>query len=101
MEKYIFMFVGIVFGVAVSLYIYSIKKERDFKRIKNDQEFYSTQKLNEALEKAVNEMQKKMRLLNRKLTEEEKNCIIFDSLNDAEEEFNTNVRTQDMKEELK
>lgn len=101
MEKYIFMIVGIVFGVAISLYIYSIKKERDFKRIKNDQEFYSTQKLNDALEKAVSEMQKKMKQLNRKLTEDEKNSIIFDSINDAEEEYNSNINTQDMNEELK
>lgn len=97
MEKYVFLIVGVVFGVAVSLYIYAIKKERDFKRIKNDQEFYSTQKLNDALEKAVNEMQKKMRQLNRKLTEDEKNSIIFDSINDAEEELNSDVESSDIK----
>ncbi len=86
MEKYIFLIVGVVFGIAVSLYVYSIKKERMVKRIKNDQEFYSTQMLDEALENAVREMQQKMRLLNRKLTEEEKNNIIFEYINKAQKE---------------
>lgn len=91
MEKYIFMVVGVIFGIAISLYLYAIKKERDFKRIKNDQEFYSTQMLNEALEKAVKEMQLKMRQLNRKLTEDEKNNIIFEYLNEAEENNQSNI----------
>ena len=52
------------------------------KRLKSDQENYSTQKLDSALEKAVHDMQLKMRLLNRKLTEDEKNEIIFGRINE-------------------
>lgn len=85
MEKYLFMAVGIVFGIAVSLYLYAIKREYDIKRIKNDQEYYSTQKLDAALQGAVEEMQTKMKQLNRKLTEDEKNDIIFEHLNENEE----------------
>ena len=38
MEKYIFFVLGMVLGVAISLYVYSIKKERVFKMIKKDQD---------------------------------------------------------------
>lgn len=82
MEKYIYLLVGTVLGIAISLYVYGIKRERMVKRLKNDQENYSTQKLDSALEKAVHDMQLKMRLLNRKLTEDEKNEIIFGRINE-------------------
>lgn len=82
MEKYIYLLVGTVLGIAISLYVYGIKKERMVKRLKSDQENYSTQKLDSALEKAVHDMQLKMRLLNRKLTEDEKNEIIFGRINE-------------------
>ena len=100
MEKYIFMGVGVLFGIAISLYIYAIKKERETNRIKNDQEFYSTQKLNDALESAVKEMQMKMRQLNRKLTEEEKNDIIFDYLNNVEQNSDVNIDENRMHKQL-
>ena len=94
MEKYIFMAVGTVLGIALSLYMYAIKMEYNIKRIKKDQEFYSTQKLDEALEKAVKDMQLKMRQLNRKLTEEEKNDIIFEYLNESEENTQSNLNEE-------
>lgn len=77
MEKYIYLIVGTIFGIAISLYVYGVKREYYAKRLKRDQENYSTKKLDDALEKAVHDMQLKMKLLNRKLTEEEKNNIIF------------------------
>lgn len=77
MEKYVYLIVGTIFGIAISLYVYGVKREHYAKRLKNDQENYSTKKLDDALEKAVHDMQLKMKLLNRKLTEEEKNNIIF------------------------
>lgn len=81
MEKYIFLVLGMVLGVAISLYVYSIKKERVFKRIKKDQDNFSTAKLDSALEKAVQQMQRQMNVVGRKLTEDEKNEIIFECLN--------------------
>ena len=81
MEKYIFLVLGIVLGVAISLYVYAIKKERIFKRIKKDQDNFSTAKLDSALEKAVQQMQRQMNVVGRKLTEDEKNEIIFECLN--------------------
>ena len=81
MEKYIFFVLGMVLGVAISLYVYSIIKERVFKRIAKDQDNFSTAKLDSALEKAVQQMQRQMNVVGRKLTEDEKNEIIFECLN--------------------
>ena len=80
MEKYMFMGLGVILGIAISLYVYGVKREQYAKRLKNDQEYFSTQMLDEALEKSVQEMQLKMKELGRKLTEEEKNKIIFGHL---------------------
>ena len=84
MEKYIFMGLGVILGIAITLYIYAVKKEIYAKRIKNDQDNFSTQRLDKALEKAVQEMQSEMRYLGRKLTEDEKNKIIFGYLKESE-----------------
>ena len=64
MEKYIFLVLGMILGVAISLYVYAIKKERIFKRIKKDQDNFSTAKLDSALEKAVQQMQRQMKSAN-------------------------------------
>lgn len=85
MEKYLFMFLGVILGVAISLYIYGEKRERYAKRIKSDREYFSTKRLDEALDKAVKRMQLEMKALGRKLTEEEKNEIIFGFLREGNE----------------
>ena len=77
MEKYIFMILGIILGIAITLYIYAVQKEIYAKRIKSDQDIFSTQRLDKALEKAVQEMQSEMKYLGRTLTEDEKNKIIL------------------------
>ncbi|MBO5349158.1 MAG: hypothetical protein J6A89_05000 [Clostridia bacterium] len=84
MGKYTFLLLGIILGIAIALYVYAIKKERYAKRIKNDQENFSTQRLDNALERAVHEMQSQMKELGRKLTEDEKNQIIFGHLKESE-----------------
>ena len=85
MEKYYFMLLGIIFGIGISLYIYSVKREREVRRMKNDREFFSTKRLDEALDKAVKTMQLEMKSQGRKLTEEEKNKIIFGFLKEGNE----------------
>lgn len=85
MEKYLFMLLGVVLGVAISLYVYGEKRERYARRIKSDREFFSTKRLDDALDKAVKRMQLEMRALGRKLTEEEKNEIIFGFLREGNE----------------
>ncbi len=85
MEKYLFMFLGVILGIAISLYVYGEKRERYARRIKSDREFFSTKRLDEALDKAVKRMQLEMKALGRKLTEEEKNEIIFGFLRESNE----------------
>lgn len=85
MEKYLFMFLGVILGVAISLYIYGEKRERYARRIKSDREYFSTKRLDDALDKAVKRMQLEMKALGRKLTEEEKNEIIFGFLREGNE----------------
>lgn len=84
MEKYIFMILGIILGIAIALYVYGVKKEHYAKKVKNDQDYFSTKRLDDALEKAVQEMQSQMKYLGRKLTEDEKNVIIFGYLKESE-----------------
>ena len=85
MEKYLFMLLGVVLGIAISLYVYGEKRERYARRIKSDREYFSTKRLDEALDKAVKRMQLEMKALGRKLTEEEKNEIIFGFLREGNE----------------
>ncbi len=80
MEKYMFMILGIVLGIGIALYVYAVKRERYAKLIANDRECFSTKKLDMALDNAVRRMQLEMKALGRKLTEEEKNEIIFSFL---------------------
>ena len=45
MEKYIFMLLGVILGVAISLYVYGEKRERYAKRIKSDREYFFNKKI--------------------------------------------------------
>ena len=83
MEKYMFLLLGAILGIAVSLYIYAKRMEFYNKRMENDRENFSTKKLDDALEKAVKRMQLEMKVAGRKLTEEEKNAIIFGFLEES------------------
>lgn len=85
MDKYLFLILGVIFGIAISLYIYGVKRERYAKRIKSDREYFSTKRLDDALDKAVKRMQLEMKALGRKLTEDEKNEIIFGFLKETNE----------------
>ena len=73
-----FLLLGAILGIAVSLYIQFYNK-----RMENDRENFSTKKLDDALEKAVKRMQLEMKVAGRKLTEEEKNAIIFGFLEES------------------
>ena len=78
-----FLLLGAILGIAVSLYIYAKRMEFYNKRMENDRENFSTKKLDDALEKAVKRMQLEMKVAGRKLTEEEKNAIIFGFLEES------------------
>ena len=68
---------GIILGIGICLYIFASREEKIQKEIIINQRLFSTKKLNNALEKAVNLMQLQIKSLNRELTEEEKDNIIY------------------------
>ena len=77
MEKYIYFIIGIVFGIAVSVYFFIIREEKIEKTIINDQKIYSTEKLNITMENVVKTIDDSINVLKRELTEDEKNEIII------------------------
>lgn len=77
MSIYHYFILGIILGIAISLYIFASREEKIQKEIIINQKLFSTKKLNQALERAVNLMQLQIKSLNRELTEEEKDNIIY------------------------
>lgn len=72
-----YLILGVILGVAISLYVFASREERIQKEIVINQKLFSTKKLNIALERAVELMQMQIKSLNRELTEEEKDKIIY------------------------
>lgn len=77
MSEYHYLILGIILGIGISLYIFASREEKINKEIILNQKLFSTKKLNIALERAVELMQTQIRALNRELTEEEKDKIIY------------------------
>lgn len=78
LEIYAYFILGIILGLAIAVYIFVDREEKIQKEIELQQRIFSTRKLNEALDKAVKIMQSRIATLNRELTEEEKDNIIYD-----------------------
>lgn len=78
MGIYAYFVLGIILGLAIGVYIIADREERIQKEIELQQKIFSTKKLDNALEKAVNIMKMRIASLNRELTEEEKDRIIYD-----------------------
>ena len=72
-----YLILGVILGVAISLYVFASREEKIQKEIVINQKLFSTKKLNNALERAVELMQMQIKSLNRELTEEEKDKIIY------------------------
>ena len=81
MGSYGYLAVGIVLGIAISIYVYMSREERIEKEIEINKKIFSTKLLDIALEKAVTKMKMTISEKSRELSEEEKNEIIFDCLN--------------------
>lgn len=77
MGIYQYFLLGIILGFAISLYIFASREEKIQKKIVINQRLFSTKKLDKSLEKAVSLMQLQISSLNRELTEEEKDNIIY------------------------
>ena len=76
MEKYIYLFFGIILGAAIITYIWMSREEKIEKTIKNNQKVFSTDKLDKTMETVVEKINHKISEVKRELTEDEKNEII-------------------------
>ncbi|MCI8309366.1 MAG: hypothetical protein HFJ45_04015 [Clostridia bacterium] len=72
-----YFILGAVLGVAISLYIFASREEKIEKEIFINKRLFSSKNLDKSLEKAVNLMKMQIKSLNRELTEEEKDNIIY------------------------
>ena len=77
MSDYHYLILGVILGIGISLYVFASREEKINKEIRLNQKLFSTKKLNIALERAVELMQMQIRTLNRELTEDEKDKIIY------------------------
>lgn len=78
MGIYTYFILGIILGLAIGIYFIADREEKIQKEIEIQQRIFSTKKLDSALEKAVEIMKSRISNLNRELTEEEKDKIIYD-----------------------
>jgi Flp pilus assembly protein TadB len=75
---YTYFVLGIVLGLAIGVYYIADREEKIQREIEIQQRIFSTKKLDKALDKAVEIMKSRIDTLNRELTEEEKDRIIYD-----------------------
>lgn len=78
MEQYIYLGLGIVLGIAISIYFFANREEKIETKIKSNQKTYSTEKLDITMQKVVEKIDSTIKRKKRDLTEEEKNEIIIE-----------------------
>ncbi len=83
MGNYTYLAIGILLGIAISVYVYMSREERIEKEIQMSKRIFSTKLLDSALEKSVTKMKSLITEKSRELSEDEKNEIIFDCLYSA------------------
>jgi hypothetical protein len=72
-----YFILGIILGVGISLYVYVTREEKIEEQITLNRRLFSSKRLDTSLEKAVGLMKNQIKSLNRELTEEEKDNIIY------------------------
>ncbi len=77
MGTYQYLLLGAILGIAISLYIFASREEKIEKEIRINKRLFSSKHLDNSLEKAVKLMKMQISALNRELTEEEKDSIIY------------------------
>lgn len=77
-DKYIYLFLGLLLGLLIALYYFIAREEKIEKKIKINQKMYSTEKLDETMKKVVDKINIAVKEVKRELTEEEKNKIIIE-----------------------
>lgn len=77
-EQYVYLCLGIVLGIAISIYFFASREEKIETKIKSNQKTYSTEKLDITMQKVVEKIDNTIKRKKRDLTEEEKNEIIIE-----------------------
>ena len=77
-DQYIYLGIGIVLGIAISIYFFASREEKIETKIKSNQKIYSTDKLDITMQKVVEKIDSTIKRKKRDLTEEEKNEIIIE-----------------------
>lgn len=77
-DKYIYLFLGVLLGIGLAVYYFADREEKIEKKIKINQKMYSTEKLDKTMEKVVDKIDITAKQVKRELTEEEKNEIIIE-----------------------
>ena len=81
-DKYTYLVLGIILGISLALYFFMDREEKIEKEIKSNQKIFSSQKLDKTMESVVEKITKRMKQLDRELTEDEKNEIIIEAYKD-------------------
>jgi len=75
-DKYIYLFLGLLLGLLIAIYYFLNREEKIEREIKVNKRMYSTEKLDETMKKIVDKINVTVKQVKRELTEEEKNEII-------------------------
>ena len=76
MDKYTYLFLGVLLGLAIAIYFIANREEKIVNEIKINQRKFSTKKLDIAMENVVRRISSTAKELKRELTEDEKDKII-------------------------
>ena len=77
-DQYVYLGLGIVLGIAISIYFFASREEKIETKIKSNQKTYSTEKLDITMQKVVEKIDSTITRKKRDLTEDEKNEIIME-----------------------
>ena len=80
MNQYAYLFLGVLLGAAIVTYLWISREEKIENVIKKNQKVFSTPRLDQTMEEIVDKIKYKINEVKRDLTEEEKNEIIENCL---------------------
>lgn len=79
-DKYVYLILGVILGAAIVIYWWANREENIENEIKKNQKVFSTTKLDTTMESIVDRIKSKISEVKRELTEDEKNEIIENCL---------------------
>ena len=79
-DKYVYLILGVILGAAIVIYWWANREEKIESEIKMNRKVFSTPKLETTMETIVNNIKVKISEVKRELTEDEKNKIIENCL---------------------